>query len=218
MGHSRRIVVSVVIVAIFGIPYLQIGRSQASTGHPDNQPADQRQRILRSLEPFTVRAEPRRLIVRPGESFEVRLQVINSTQSTRSFQVFNGSWMSHWEANDPRVEFPNYTFGRNYLETKTVEPGKAYEKKISLKLESTKPGETFTFVMGFTPDKSQQTYWSNEIVLQVEEASSSPPEESVPPSVTPRRVLRYRKIQQRNSSGNVEETRWIRAYVVVDTP
>ena len=81
--------------------------------------------------------------------------------------------MEHWEADNPRVHFPFCTLGRNFLETKILKPGEAYEKTISLKLGSSKPGDTVTFKMSFTPDQSEQTYWSNKVVIDVDEFGKS---------------------------------------------
>jgi hypothetical protein len=86
--------------------------------------------------------------------------------------------MGHWQADDERVNFPFYTMGRNFLETKALRPGEAYDKKMWLKLGSAKPGETVPFKMGLTPADSAQTYWSNKIIIEIDEPSSANPGEN----------------------------------------
>jgi len=56
----------------------------------------------------------------------------------------------------------------NFAVTVKLEPGEAYEKTLSMLLLVGEPKEKVSFKMGFTPIGSKETYWSNEITLQVQ--------------------------------------------------
>ena len=119
-------------------------------------------------EPLTVRVDPQKLRVRPKVDFEVRLRVINSSQAAHSFQVMSCSWFRQWKASNERITLAEWDCAENDKVTETLQAGRAYEKKLSMRLASGKPGEKVTFRMGFTPVGSKRTVWGNEIVLQVE--------------------------------------------------
>jgi RNA polymerase sigma factor (sigma-70 family) len=118
--------------------------------------------------PLTVTAEPAKQRVRVNEPFEVRLRVVNSSRSAQSFRVANGSWDTHWKSSNDRVAWVPMPVFRNFIETVKLDPGQAYEKTLKVFIKPGKPEKEVAFKMGFTPYESKQTYWSDEVTIEVE--------------------------------------------------
>ena len=106
--------------------------------------------------------------IRVNQRFKVSVSVVNSSQSRQSFRVTNGSWEMHWTCSNERVHWFPQPVTRNFIETVTLEPGKAYQQTGSMILVPGKPQKEVTFKLGFTPEGSKETYWSKEVTLQVE--------------------------------------------------
>jgi len=122
--------------------------------------------------PLSVAAEPTKKQVRVNVPFEVRLRVVNSSRSAQSFRVANGSWDMHWKSSNDRVALVPLPVFRNFIETVKLDPGQAYEKTLKLYVKPGKPEKEVAFKLGFTPQDSKQTYWSDEVVIQVEAAGA----------------------------------------------
>jgi hypothetical protein len=112
---------------------------------------------------------PLRTNVRIGDFFEVRLQVVNSSQSPQSFQVMSCSWNQHWKSSNDRIVPEGWACWSNIAETKNLAPGEAYEEILKMSLVSGKPGDKISFRMAFSPfTKNDQTYWSNPVTVQAD--------------------------------------------------
>jgi RNA polymerase sigma factor (sigma-70 family) len=119
--------------------------------------------------PLVVTVElPQAHPVRVAQPFQVRVRVVNSSQSPQSFRVANGSWEQHWQSSNDRVHWMPQPVFRNFIETVKLEPGQAYEKTGDLFLAPGKPEKEVRFKMGFTPQDSKQTWWSKEVTLRLE--------------------------------------------------
>ena len=118
--------------------------------------------------PLTVTIKPKANPVRTDEPFDVDLHVVNSSKSTQSFQVMNGSWDEHWKSSNAKVSWLGWDCAKNFAVTVKLAPGDRYEKTLPMLLATGKPEEKVPFKMGFTPIGSKQTFWSNEVIVEVE--------------------------------------------------
>jgi RNA polymerase sigma factor (sigma-70 family) len=125
--------------------------------------------VVRS--PFRVTVDLQRKPVRVKQPFKVSVQVVNSSQSRQSFQVANGNWEMHWKPSNDRVYWVPRAVFRNFIETVNLDPGQAYQKTGYMVIAPEKPQKEVTFKLGFTPAASKQTYWSDEVTLQIESES-----------------------------------------------
>lgn len=117
---------------------------------------------------LTVIIKPQKNAARLNEPFKVDLRVVNSSKSTQSFQVMSCSWPGHWKSSNERVSWQGWPCAKNIELTVKLEPGEAYEKTLPMLVTVGEAQEKVSFKMGFTPIDSKQTYWSNEVTLQVE--------------------------------------------------
>jgi RNA polymerase sigma factor (sigma-70 family) len=117
---------------------------------------------------LTVTIKPQKNPVRVKEPFKVDLRVVNSSKAAQSFQVMSCSWDEHWKSSNDRVSWEGWPCAENSAVTVKLEPGEAYEKTLPMLLPAGKPQEKVSFKMGFTPIGSKQTFWSDEVTVQVE--------------------------------------------------
>jgi RNA polymerase sigma factor (sigma-70 family) len=118
--------------------------------------------------PLRVTIELRKDRARARQPFQVRVSVVNVSQSPQSFRVANGSWEMHWKISNDRVHWVPRAVFRNFIETVELRPGQACTKTGSLFVVPGAGQKELTFKMGFTPDGSKQTNWSNEVTLSLE--------------------------------------------------
>ncbi len=78
------------------------------------------------------------------------------------------SWDEHWKSSNERISWERWDCAANVPIEVKLAPGEAYEKTLSMLLLAGKPQEKVSFKMGFTPIGSKQTFWSNEVTLQVD--------------------------------------------------
>jgi RNA polymerase sigma factor (sigma-70 family) len=117
---------------------------------------------------LTVTIKSQKNSIRVNQPFKVDLRVVNSSKAPQSFLVWSCGWYAHWESSNYRVSPEGWDCKKNYLDTVKLEPGEAYEQTLPILFLAGKPQAKVSFKMGFTPGRSKQTYWSNEITLQVE--------------------------------------------------
>jgi uncharacterized protein (TIGR03067 family) len=117
---------------------------------------------------LTVTIKPQKKQVRAKEPFDVDLRVVNLSKSPQSFRVMNCSWYEHWKSSNGRVSWQGWDCAENAAVTVKLDPGEAYEKTLPMLLLAGKPLEKVSFKVGFTPIGSKQTYWSNEVTVQIE--------------------------------------------------
>ena len=110
---------------------------------------------------------PAKKQVKPGEEFDVKLRVVNSSQVPQSFKVASCSWDHHWTWTNRRSDYKMWPCFRNAVVTVQLQPGEAYEKTLAMKIEGKGPLNTESLQMGFKPSGETKTYWSNEVVLSV---------------------------------------------------
>ncbi len=115
---------------------------------------------------FCVTIWPAKTQVKPGEEFEMKLRVVNSSEKTQSFQVASCSWDFYWKWSNPHFTYKMWACYRNAVLPVQLKPGEAYEKVLVMQFEAGK-SKTESLRMGFTPGGEKKTYWSNEVVLGV---------------------------------------------------
>jgi len=138
-------------------------------------------------QPFKVTAEPTKAKVRLNEKFKVVLRVVNVTDTPQRIRVMNCSWDEHWQTSHPQVAPVGWDCAKNFAVDETIAPGAAYAKELEMlvmtpaecrALAATNPKSTqapgnllsegpLSFKMGFTPIGSAQTFWSEEIKIEV---------------------------------------------------
>lgn len=133
---------------------------------------------------LTVTIKSQKNPVRVKEPFKVDLRVVNSSKATQSFRVMNGSWDEHWKSSNDRVSWERWPVSENSAVTVNLEPGEAYEKTLPMLLLTGKPQEKVSFKMGFTPIGSNQSFWSNEVTVQVEPEAEPKKDLQFHPSAT----------------------------------
>ena len=105
-----------------------------------------------------------------------------------------GSWIEQWKTGNERVVPNEGAWAENQRVTETLQAGQAYEKKLTMRLASGKPGKKVTFRMGFTPVGGKRTVWGNEVVLQVE-GEPAAKQGKEPSSLRSRRGRRPRRLR-----------------------
>jgi hypothetical protein len=130
--------------------------------------------------PFTVIVTPEKTEIGSQGYVNVRLQVVNSTNSPQFFQAMNCSWDVHWKSSNERVYAgTGWQCSRNFLETVILDPGQTYERNLEMWVKNAQPHEDVSLKMGFTPAGSEVTYWSNEVTVHIKAAdqdiSTEPP-------------------------------------------
>jgi hypothetical protein len=118
-------------------------------------------------ERFCVTIWPVKTQVKPGEEFEVKLRVVNSSQESQSIKVASCSWDHQWTWSNRRIGYKMWPCYRNAVVTVQLQPGEAYEKTLAMNIEGKGPSKTESLRMGFKPAGETKTYWSNEVVLSV---------------------------------------------------
>ena len=136
---------------------------------------------------FKVTAEPTKAKVRFNETFKVVLRVANVTDTPQHIRVMNCSWYEHWQASNPQVLHVRWVCSKNFPVDETIAPGAAYARELEAQVMTSAECRAFaasnpkstqvldnltstgplSFKMGFTPIGSTQTYWSNEVKIEV---------------------------------------------------
>ena len=119
-------------------------------------------------EGLTVTAKSQKNLVRANQDFKVDLRVVNSSKSPQFVRVMRGSSWQHWQSSNKPVSVVGLPGSEAFEETVKLEPDDAYEKTLWVRLGDAKPQEKVSFKLGFTPIGSKQTFWSNEVTVEVD--------------------------------------------------
>jgi len=137
--------------------------------------------------PLKVTVEPTKTKVQLRETFKVVLRVVNVTAVPQHIRVMNCSWREHWQISNPQVSYIGLACAKNFAVDETIAAGAAYSKELEMlvltpaecridaennhrstpALKSLISEGPLTFKMGFTPIGGPQTYWSDEIKIEV---------------------------------------------------
>ena len=155
---SRRLQ-SLVILALFMIAIPSIAPSQ--------EKAKPRQNVL-DHERFCVTIWPETTRVGVGETFDLKIRVVNSSNKTQSLSVMTCSFWPYWESNNSLIGSARFKCFGNVLATIDLKPGEAYERKEPMMISNRAKSKAEPFKIGLTSHGEQKTYWSNEVVLGIE--------------------------------------------------
>jgi len=127
--------------------------------------------VLQTATPtLAVMVLPTQMQVNIGEPFYVDLRVVNISKTPQSFRAMSCSWPQHWKSNNSRIVSTDlWPCMENFGKTIELQPGQAYEKRISMVVSDVNSPKTVAFKMGFTSLGSHATLWSNEVTLEVKE-------------------------------------------------
>ncbi|MBI3822044.1 MAG: sigma-70 family RNA polymerase sigma factor [Planctomycetes bacterium] len=131
-------------------------------------------KVLTPPEGLTVTAKSQKNRVRANEDFKVDLRVVNSSKSLQSVRVMRGGSWQHWQSSNKPVSVVALPVLEHFEETVKLDPGDAYEETLWVRLGDAKPQEKVSFKLGFTPINSKQTFWSDEISVEVEQGKKDP--------------------------------------------
>jgi len=164
MSHSsRRQFVAMGLGAFGG---LALAGDEANGQEPPALEAEANEDVF-GHEQLCVTIWPAKTQVKPGEEFEVKLRVVNSSEEPQSVKVFGCSWDDHWMWKNRRIGYDPWGCDKNAIVTIQLPPGAAYERALTMKIAGTGTSKTESLQMGFKPDGESKTYWSNEVVLGV---------------------------------------------------
>jgi hypothetical protein len=110
---------------------------------------------------------PSKTEVRIKEIFKVALRVENLTMTNQIVRVMNCSWDEEWKASNTNISWIGWDCGKNFAVNVDVPPGGAYTNELDMLIPEPISEKTLSFRMGFTPIDSQQTFWSDEVKLNV---------------------------------------------------
>lgn len=163
MRYSLRSLLVVITLGAF------VGFALCGNDSPKKEPAQPAAKSnddVFNQQRFCVTIWPAKTQVKPGEEFEVKLRVVNSSKEPQSIRVWSCSWDMHWKWSNPQFTYKPWACYRNGIVAVQLEPGEAYEKVLVMQLAGG-ASKTQSLRMGFTPDGEKKTYWSNEVVLGV---------------------------------------------------
>jgi len=164
MSHSLRSLLVVITLGVF------VGLALGGDDPPKKEPAEPGAKgddDVFGHERFCVTVWPAKTQVKPGEEFEVKLRVVNSSQEPQSLKGWSCSWDMHWKSSNLRIGYRPWPCYANAIMAVELQPGEAYEKVLVMKLVEKGMSKTESLRMGFTPHGEKKTYWSNEVVLGV---------------------------------------------------
>jgi hypothetical protein len=163
MSHSLRSLLVVITLGVF------VSFALCDDDSPKKEPAEAAAKGNDDVfghERFCVTIWPAKTQVKPGEEFEVKLRVVNSSEEPQSLKVWSCTWDMHWKSSNLRIGYRPWPCYANGIMDVRLQPGEAYEKVLVMKFTGGTL-KTESLRMGFTPHGEKTTYWSNEVVLGV---------------------------------------------------
>ena len=91
----------------------------------------------------------------------------------RSRAIQGGGRNQHWISTTEGISWEKWECAEKSAVTVKLAPGEASEKTLPIVPCLAKPQNKLSFKMGFTPLGSKQTFWSNEVTLQVDEEKAA---------------------------------------------
>jgi len=119
------------------------------------------------VDSLQVIVEPPNGPVQVNKSFDIRLRVVNKSDSVQSFRVMSWSWQQHWKSSNGHVAMIGLPCSANTALLETLRPNETFEKSGSMQVSEGRVGDKVSFKMGFTPIDSKRTYWSKEVTVQL---------------------------------------------------
>ncbi len=112
-------------------------------------------------------AIPSKISVRIREPFSLALRVENQTKTNQTVRVMNCAWEDEWQPSNLKIPWGFQQCEKNFAVTVQIPPGGAYTNEAPMCIYDLIPNKELSFRMGFTPIGSKETYWSNEVKLNI---------------------------------------------------
>jgi len=110
---------------------------------------------------------PSKTEVRVKERFNVALRVKNPTTTHQTVRVWSCSWDEEWKTSNTNITWMGWVCTRNGVMNVEIPPGGADTNKLEMLIPEPISEKTISFRMGFTPIDSKQTFWSDDVKLNV---------------------------------------------------
>jgi hypothetical protein len=115
-----------------------------------------------------------RVIVNPSktgvhvkEVFKVALCVENPTGTNQTVRVMGCSWDQEWKTSNTNISWIGWICTKNFARNVEIPPGGAYTNELEMLIPKPISLKTLSFRMGFTPIDSNETFWSDEVTLNI---------------------------------------------------
>jgi hypothetical protein len=110
---------------------------------------------------------PSKTEVHVKEKFNVALRVENLTTNNQTVRVMSCSWDEEWKTSNTNIAWLGWGCIKNNIHSVEISPGGAYTNELEMLIPEPISKKTLSFRMGFTPIDSKQTFWSDEVKLNV---------------------------------------------------
>jgi hypothetical protein len=110
---------------------------------------------------------PSKTEVRVKEKFKVTLRVENPTTTNQTVRVMSCSWDEEWKSSNTNISWMRWNCTRNVARNVEIPSGGAYTNELEMLIPAPISEKTLSFRMGFTPIDSQQTFWSDDVQLNI---------------------------------------------------
>jgi hypothetical protein len=105
--------------------------------------------------------------VRVKEKFKVALRVENPTTTNQTVRVMSCSWDEEWKSSNTNISWLGWNCLKNNIHSVEIPPGGAYTNELEMLISEPISKKTLSFRMGFTPIDSKQTFWSDDVQLNI---------------------------------------------------
>lgn len=117
--------------------------------------------------PFEIAADAGDHEVEPGEEFEMKLSVKNTSPGVQAFTIHSHSWGAEWLCTNPRFGFKVPQSRRGILKEITLKPGESWEGVLKGWVDKKTPAGTLAYRMAFRSLGSSTIHLSPERILKV---------------------------------------------------
>lgn len=101
------------------------------------------------------------------EVFTVGLRVENPTSTDQIVRVMSCGWYDEWKASNTNLTLDRWGCDKNIPKDVVIPPGRAYTNQLGMYIIRPISEKTLSFRMGFTPIDSQETFWGDEVTLNI---------------------------------------------------
>ena len=116
---------------------------------------------------------PSKTEVRIKEKFKVALRLENTTTTNQTVRVWSCSWDEEWKTSNTNISWIGWDCTRNVVRNVEIPPGGAYTNEFEMLISQPISKNLLSFRMGFTPIDSEETFWSDEIKLNIIASATS---------------------------------------------
>jgi hypothetical protein len=110
---------------------------------------------------------PSKTEVHLKEKFKVALRVENPTTTNQTVRMMNCSWNEEWKTSNTNISWLGWDCIKNNIRSVEIPSGGAYTNELEMLIPEPISEKTLSFRMGFTSIDSKQTFWSEDIQLNI---------------------------------------------------